>query len=77
MDITLEAYQLPSEAPVPVQYQAFIKCPNTGQPVPTSYFLIADTFGPDEKPAGVFNCPLCKAAHFWSYQEAAIHLSAT
>ena len=62
---------------MPVQYQAFIKCPKTGQPVPTQYFLAAETFGPDEKPAGVLNCPLCKESHFWSYEEASIFLSAT
>lgn len=55
-----------------LQYEAFIKCPKTGELVSTGYALQKESFDKDEKPSGGFNCPSCKEIHHWSYENAQI-----
>lgn len=62
---------------MPLQYEAFVKCPRTGAYVSTGHVVAGPTFAAAERPSGVFDCPSCKARHAWHHEQALIYTTLT
>jgi hypothetical protein len=49
-----------------------IKCPNTGQMVPTGIAMDKEGFKTAELANNSFQCPACRQTHTWSKKDASL-----